>query len=72
MDFKRRQAQDELEEREKEAKRAKTNQDQVKTQYEAELSRLREEGARRRQEDWVSDMKNEETSKTLLILEKKK
>ncbi|KAI7901285.1 uncharacterized protein BX663DRAFT_532027 [Cokeromyces recurvatus] len=55
MDSKRRQAQEDLERREKEAKRAKTDQDQAKAQYEAELARLREEGAKRRQENWATE-----------------
>ncbi|KAI8367383.1 hypothetical protein EDC96DRAFT_151276 [Choanephora cucurbitarum] len=60
MDSKRREAQDELERREREAKRVKTDQNQAKAQYEAELARLREEGAKRRQEDWVTEPKETE------------
>lgn len=55
MDSKRRHAQEELERREMEAKRAKTDQNQAKAQYDAEVSRLRAEGAKRRQEDWSTE-----------------
>ncbi|KAI8370738.1 uncharacterized protein BYT42DRAFT_583544 [Radiomyces spectabilis] len=52
MDAKRRAAQEELERRESVAKKAKTEQSQLEAEYEAELARLRAEGAKRRQEDW--------------------
>ncbi|CEG83667.1 hypothetical protein RMATCC62417_17549 [Rhizopus microsporus] len=55
MDSKRRAAQDELERREREAKKARSEQDQAKAEYEAHLARLREEGAKRRQEDWNTE-----------------
>lgn len=60
MDSKRRNAQDELEQREKDAKRTKLDQQQAKAQYEAEIARLREEGAKRRQDDWGSNNKEKE------------
>lgn len=60
MDSKRRHAQDELEKRERDAKKAKVDQNQAKAQYDAEIARLREEGAKRRQEDWGGDKKEEE------------
>ncbi|KAI8973363.1 hypothetical protein BDF20DRAFT_907003 [Mycotypha africana] len=61
MDSKRRHAQEELEKREREAKKMKTEQEQAKAQYESELARLREEGAKRRQEDWSTETKPEVT-----------
>ncbi|CAO3685244.1 unnamed protein product [Rhizopus microsporus] len=65
MDSKRRAAQDELERREREAKKARSEQDQAKAEYEAHLARLREEGAKRRQEDWNADnRKAEEVTET--------
>lgn len=60
MDSKRRKAQDDLERRENEAKKAKMNQNQAKAEYEAELARLREEGAKRRQEDWNAESKQKQ------------
>ncbi|KAI9319441.1 hypothetical protein BX666DRAFT_1926158 [Dichotomocladium elegans] len=58
MDSKRRAAKDELEERENRAKKAKKEQDQAEAQYRAELARLREEGAKRR-EEWREEPKQE-------------
>lgn len=50
MDAKRRRAREELEERERIAKKAKMDQMQAEAQYRAELARLRAEGAKRREE----------------------
>ncbi|ORY93889.1 hypothetical protein BCR43DRAFT_495512 [Syncephalastrum racemosum] len=50
MDSKRRRAQEDLEERENVAKKAKMEQMQAEAQYKAELARLRAEGAKRREE----------------------
>lgn len=50
MDSKRRRAQEDLEERENVAKKAKQEQMQAEAQYKAELARLRAEGAKRREE----------------------
>jgi DnaJ family protein C protein 17 len=55
MDSKRRNAQEELERRENEAKKARNDENQAKAEYEAHLARLREEGAKRRQENWNSE-----------------
>ncbi|KAG2198013.1 hypothetical protein INT47_004980 [Mucor saturninus] len=59
MDSKRRNAQAELEQREKDAKKSKVDQNQAKAQYEAEIARMREEGAKRRQEDWGNNREKE-------------
>ncbi|OAD70743.1 hypothetical protein PHYBLDRAFT_64177 [Phycomyces blakesleeanus NRRL 1555(-)] len=55
MDSKRRKAQEELESRENAAKRTKTDLSEAEAQYKKELARLREEGAKRRQEDWKTE-----------------
>lgn len=60
MDSKRRNAQVELEQREKDAKKTKIDQNQAKAQYDAEIARMREEGAKRRQEDWGNNKEKEE------------
>jgi DnaJ family protein C protein 17 len=51
MDSKRRAARDELEAREKAAKRRKTDEMEAEAKYKAELARMREDGGRRRREE---------------------
>ncbi|KAG0166467.1 DnaJ (Hsp40), sub C, member 17 [Apophysomyces sp. BC1034] len=58
MDSKRRKAQEDLEARESQAKKAKMDEKQAEAQFQAELARLRAEGAKRRQEDWKEETPN--------------
>ncbi|KAI7870717.1 hypothetical protein BDF14DRAFT_1768555 [Spinellus fusiger] len=55
MDSKRRKAREELEGRENAAKKTKTDLSEAEAAYKAELARLREEGAKRRQEYWKQE-----------------
>ncbi|KAF7722692.1 hypothetical protein EC973_002855 [Apophysomyces ossiformis] len=60
MDSKRRKAQEDLEARENQAKKARMDEKQAEAQFKAELARLRAEGAKRRQEDWNKQQEEKE------------